>query len=118
MLRRDAANERLQKIAPAALWGEASGMELSPAGTQALLPALILCVVLVVPVAGLTYRWIEKPATDAARRGLSVKRGTAFAMTSPAPGSRAGSARRFGRILGLRARSLVISARAAIGFRS
>jgi hypothetical protein len=27
MLRRDAANERLQKINPAALWGEASKME-------------------------------------------------------------------------------------------
>jgi hypothetical protein len=27
MLRRDAANERLQKIKPAALWGEASEME-------------------------------------------------------------------------------------------
>jgi hypothetical protein len=27
MLRRDAANERLQKINPAALWGEASEME-------------------------------------------------------------------------------------------
>jgi peptidoglycan/LPS O-acetylase OafA/YrhL len=34
---------------------------------QALLPALILSVVLVVPVAALTYRWIEKPAMDAAR---------------------------------------------------
>ena len=28
MLRRDAANERLQEINPAALWGEASEMEL------------------------------------------------------------------------------------------
>jgi hypothetical protein len=34
---------------------------------QALLPALILSVVLVVPVAALSYRWIEKPAMDAAR---------------------------------------------------
>ena len=39
---------------------------------QALLPALILSVVLVVPVAALTYRWIEKPAMDAARRGFST----------------------------------------------
>jgi len=37
---------------------------------QALLPALILTVVLVVPVAALTYRWIEKPAMDFARGGL------------------------------------------------
>ena len=34
---------------------------------QALLPSLILSVVLVVPVAALTYRWIERPAMDAAR---------------------------------------------------
>ena len=37
---------------------------------QALLPALILTVVLIVPVAALTYRWIEKPAMDLARGGL------------------------------------------------
>jgi peptidoglycan/LPS O-acetylase OafA/YrhL len=41
---------------------------------QALLPAVILSVVLVVPVAALTYRWIEKPAMDAARRGVSTTR--------------------------------------------
>jgi peptidoglycan/LPS O-acetylase OafA/YrhL len=35
--------------------------------------ALIFSVVLVVPVAALTYRWIEKPALDAAKRGVSVK---------------------------------------------
>ena len=46
---------------------------------QALLPALILSVVLVVPVAALTYRWIEKPAMDAARRGLSTTRGLRLA---------------------------------------
>jgi peptidoglycan/LPS O-acetylase OafA/YrhL len=34
---------------------------------QALLPALILSVVLVVPIAALSYRWIQKPAMDAAR---------------------------------------------------
>jgi peptidoglycan/LPS O-acetylase OafA/YrhL len=39
---------------------------------QALLPALILSVVLVVPVAAQTYRWIEKPAMDAARRNVSA----------------------------------------------
>jgi peptidoglycan/LPS O-acetylase OafA/YrhL len=35
--------------------------------------ALIFSVLLVVPVAALTYRWIEKPALDAARRGVSVR---------------------------------------------
>lgn len=35
--------------------------------------ALVLSVVLVVPVAALTYRWIEKPALDSARRGLKVR---------------------------------------------
>jgi peptidoglycan/LPS O-acetylase OafA/YrhL len=38
---------------------------------QALLPALIFSVLLVVPIAALTYRWIEKPAMDLARHGLS-----------------------------------------------
>ena len=38
---------------------------------QALVPALIFSVVLVVPVAALTYRWIEKPAMDLARHGLT-----------------------------------------------
>src|SRR6202048_5246606 len=56
---------------------------------QALLPALMLSVVLVVPIAALTYRWIEKPAMDAARRGLSTTRGA----TSGTPWLRAGSAR-------------------------
>jgi peptidoglycan/LPS O-acetylase OafA/YrhL len=60
---------------------------------QALLPALILSVVLVVPIAALTYRWIEKPAMDAARRGLST-------TSQPA--------------LLLRARQLVRSLRASI----
>ncbi|HMH96362.1 MAG TPA: hypothetical protein VK577_07250, partial [Bradyrhizobium sp.] len=32
---------------------------------------LIFSVLLVVPVAALTYRWIEKPAMDLARHGLS-----------------------------------------------
>ena len=62
---------------------------------QALLPALILSVVLVVPLAALTYRWIEKPAMDAARRGLSTKRGSAF--DRPARWLRAVSALRVGR---------------------
>jgi hypothetical protein len=39
---------------------------------QAVLPALILTVLLVVPVAALTYRWIEKPAMDFARGGKPV----------------------------------------------
>ena len=50
---------------------------------QALLPALILSVVLVVPVAALTYRWIEKPAMDAARRGVSATRRPAFGIAGP-----------------------------------
>ena len=37
---------------------------------QALLPALVLTVLLVVPAAALSYRWIEKPAMDLARGGL------------------------------------------------
>jgi peptidoglycan/LPS O-acetylase OafA/YrhL len=45
--------------------------------------ALILSIVLVVPVAALTYRWIEKPALDAARRGVSVK-GAARRIAGPA----------------------------------
>ena len=45
---------------------------------QAVLPALILSVVLVVPVAALTYRWIEKPAMDVARQGLSIGLGPAL----------------------------------------
>jgi peptidoglycan/LPS O-acetylase OafA/YrhL len=40
---------------------------------QAVWFALILSVVLVVPVAALAYRWIERPALDAARRGVSVR---------------------------------------------
>jgi peptidoglycan/LPS O-acetylase OafA/YrhL len=51
---------------------------------QALLPALILSVVLVVPVAALTYRWIEKPAMDAARRALATPRRAAAIRSAPA----------------------------------
>jgi peptidoglycan/LPS O-acetylase OafA/YrhL len=40
---------------------------------QAVWFAFVLSVLLVVPVAALTYRWIEKPALDAARRGVTVK---------------------------------------------
>ena len=47
---------------------------------QAVWLALIFSVVLVVPVAALTYRWIEKPALDKARRGGSM-RGIARAIT-------------------------------------
>lgn len=39
---------------------------------QAVWLALVFSVVLVVPVAALTWRWIEKPALDAARRGVKV----------------------------------------------
>jgi peptidoglycan/LPS O-acetylase OafA/YrhL len=60
---------------------------------QAVLPALILSVVLVVPIAALTYRWIEKPAMDAARRGPSTTRSVASGLTSAARWWRAASAR-------------------------
>ena len=40
---------------------------------QAVWFALVLSVVPVVPVAALTWRWIEKPALDMARRGVSVR---------------------------------------------
>jgi peptidoglycan/LPS O-acetylase OafA/YrhL len=45
---------------------------------QALLPALILTVLLVVPLAALTYRWIEKPAMDLARGGLPATSGMSW----------------------------------------
>jgi len=56
---------------------------------QAMWVALALSVVLVVPFAALTYRWIEKPAMDAARRELSATRRAATAGI-------AGAARSFG----------------------
>lgn len=49
---------------------------------QALMPALVLCVVLVVPIAALTYRWIEKPAMDAARRGITTNPATSLGTVS------------------------------------
>ena len=61
---------------------------------QAVLPALILSVVLVVPVAALTYRWIEKPAMVAARRGFSPTSTAAPGFARPARWLRAVSARR------------------------
>ena len=61
---------------------------------QALLPALFLSVVLVVPVAALTYRWIEKPAMDAARRGFSTTSPATSVFIRPARWLRAISARR------------------------
>jgi peptidoglycan/LPS O-acetylase OafA/YrhL len=50
--------------------------------------ALIASVVLVVPVAALTYRWIEKPAMDFARNGLPV-RSAATAVPAATPASAA-----------------------------
>jgi peptidoglycan/LPS O-acetylase OafA/YrhL len=76
------------------IWHNDEKLVLLGTPEQALLPALILSVVLVVPVAALTYRWIEKPAMDAARRGVSTT-------------SRLAS--------GSRARELVRSVRASIG---
>jgi peptidoglycan/LPS O-acetylase OafA/YrhL len=51
---------------------------------QALAPALLLCVILIVPVAALTYRWIEKPAMDMARRSVSVTSGAASGIAGTA----------------------------------
>ena len=53
--------------------------------------ALIFSIVLVVPVAALTYRWIEKPALDAARQGVSV-RGLARAISGSAESFEVGPA--------------------------
>ncbi|QOZ24384.1 hypothetical protein [Bradyrhizobium sp. CCBAU 51753] len=47
----------------------------------ALVLALILSVVLVVPLAALTYYWIERPAMDLGRR-LTGSRGRAVAATA------------------------------------
>jgi peptidoglycan/LPS O-acetylase OafA/YrhL len=52
---------------------------LGPPGLDLVL-ALIASVVLVVPVAALAYRWIEKPAMDFARNGLPVR-----SAATPAP---------------------------------
>jgi peptidoglycan/LPS O-acetylase OafA/YrhL len=46
---------------------------------QALLPALVLTV-LVVPVAALTYRFVEKPAMDAARDLIAPSRSAKIAV--------------------------------------
>ena len=88
------------------IWHNDEKLVLLGTPDQALLPALILSVVLVVPVAALTYRWIEKPAMDAARRG--------FSPTSAAAPGFARPARHVGFILRLRARSLALSARTLI----
>jgi peptidoglycan/LPS O-acetylase OafA/YrhL len=52
-----------------------------PVGLDLVL-ALIASVVLVVPVAALTYRWIEKPAMDFAKSGFKTK---SDAVVAPAP---------------------------------
>jgi peptidoglycan/LPS O-acetylase OafA/YrhL len=72
---------------------------------QALLPALILSVVLVVPVAALTYRWIEKPAMDEARLRIASPV-TWLGAVSATSGAVA--------ILRLRVKSLVLSTGHAI----
>lgn len=45
-------------------WHKAEKLVLIGSPTQAVFPALVLCVVLVVPLAALSYRFIEKPAMD------------------------------------------------------
>jgi peptidoglycan/LPS O-acetylase OafA/YrhL len=52
---------------------------------QAVLPTLILTVVLVVPVAALTYRWIEKPAMDFARASLPATSGISWSALAAFP---------------------------------
>ncbi|MDO8401625.1 MAG: acyltransferase [Bradyrhizobium sp.] len=76
------------------IWHNDEKLMLLGTPDQALLPALILSVVLVVPVAALTYRWIEKPAMDAARRGFSATSRPAFGFAGPSRWLRAISARR------------------------
>ena len=59
-------------------WHNDEKMMLLGTPQQAVLPALILSVVLVVPVAAFSYRLIEKPAMDVARQGLSIGFGPAL----------------------------------------
>lgn len=73
-------------------WHDGSKLMLLGTPQQALLPALVLCVVLVVPFAALTYRFIEKPAMDAARRRLSAT-GDVVPAAAPAPWSALGRIR-------------------------
>jgi peptidoglycan/LPS O-acetylase OafA/YrhL len=54
-------------------WHKNEKLVLLGAPEQAVWFALIFSIVLVVPVAALTYRWIEKPALDAAKRGVKVR---------------------------------------------
>jgi len=60
-------------------WHNGEKLLLLGSPQQAVWIALALSVVLVVPLAALTYRWIEKPALDAARRELSAARPAATA---------------------------------------
>ena len=45
-------------------WHNAEKLVLIGSPGAALVPALVLCGVLVVPLAALSYRWIERPAMD------------------------------------------------------
>ena len=56
------------------IWHNSEKLVLLGTPDRALLPALILSVVLVVPVAAVTYRWIEKPAMDAGPTRLRDRR--------------------------------------------
>jgi peptidoglycan/LPS O-acetylase OafA/YrhL len=80
---------------------------------QAVLPALILTV-LIVPVAALTYRWIEKPAMDAARDLLSPIHLAKTAVTKPATTSGIIATAFAGRISWLSARLFPRSTRNSI----
>jgi peptidoglycan/LPS O-acetylase OafA/YrhL len=52
-------------------WHNSEKLVLLGTPEHAVWSALVLSVVLVVPVAALTYRWIEKPALDAAKRAVT-----------------------------------------------
>ena len=80
---------------------------------QAVLPALILTVS-VVPVAALTYRWIEKPAMDMARHVLSPAQSAKTAAAIPATSSGIVATTFAGRISWLGARLFPRSTRGSI----
>jgi peptidoglycan/LPS O-acetylase OafA/YrhL len=73
-------------------WHNSEKLVLLGSPEQAVWLALFFSIALVVPVAALTYRWIEKPALDAAKRGatldsifsLPVRSRRAIAQSGPA----------------------------------
>jgi peptidoglycan/LPS O-acetylase OafA/YrhL len=94
-------------------WHNEEKLMLLGSPEQAVLPALILTV-LVVPAAALTYRWIEKPAMDAARDLLSKAHSVKTAITSPAAPSGTIAIAFAGRISRLSARLFPRSTRGSV----